>query len=56
LATRLALYENGFNIYINSGKGFRKATVASLCKLDEFELVDMEHKISCNPDAVPLRD
>ena len=56
LATRLALYENSFNIYINSGEGYRKATVASLSKLDEFELVDMEHKISCNPDAAPLRD
>ncbi len=56
LATRLALYENDFNIYINSGEGFRKATVASSSKLDEFELVDMEHKISCNPNVVPLRD
>ncbi len=56
LATRLALYENGFNLYINSGEGFRKATVASLSKLQEFELVDMQHKISCNPNAVPLRD
>ena len=56
LATRLALYENDFNIYINSGEGFRKATVASISKLEEFELVDMEHKISCNPNAVPLRD
>jgi len=56
LATRLALYENGFNIYINSGKNFRKATVASLKSLDELELVDMKHKISCNPTAQPLRD
>ena len=56
LATRLALYENGFNIYINSGEGFRKATLASNSKLQGFELVDMEHKISCNPNAVPLRD
>ena len=56
LATRLALYENGFNIYINSGEGFRDATVASLCELNEFLEVDMKHKISCNPDAKPLRD
>ena len=56
LATRLALYENGFNIYLNSGEGFRKATVASPLKLEEFELVDMEHKISCNPNALSLRD
>ena len=50
LATRLALYENGFNIYINSGEDFRDATIASLSKLSEFKEVDMEHKISCNPD------
>lgn len=56
LATRLALYENGFNIYTNSGKGFRVATVASPDKLSEFEGVDMEHKISCNPKAKSLRD
>lgn len=56
LATRLALYENGFSIYINRGDGFRSATVASLCALEGFEKVDMEHKIKCNPDAVPLRD
>ena len=56
LATRLALYENDFNIYINSGEGFRKATVASASELSEFELVSMEHKISCNPNVVSLRD
>jgi len=56
LATRLALWENGFKIYVNSGEGFRKATVASTLVLEEFEKVDMKHKISCNPDARPLRD
>ena len=56
LATRLALYENGFKLYINSGEGFRKATVASFKELDTFEFVDMEHKIKCNPAAQPLRD
>ena len=56
LATRLALYENGFNIYINSGEDFRTATVASPSELEEFELVDMEHKIACNPHAKSLRD
>jgi len=56
LPTRLALYENGYNLYINSGEDFRNATVASLVKLDEFELVNMKHKISCNPDTKPLRD
>jgi len=56
LSTRLALYENGFNIYINSGEGYRNATVASLMKIDGFEGVDMAHKIRCNPNAKPLRD
>ena len=56
LATRLALYENGFNIYINSGKDFRNATVACVDKLNEFELVDIKHKISCNPHTKPLMD
>jgi len=56
LATRLALYENGFKIYLNEGKGFRKATLATLGELEGFTKVDMQHKISCNPNAVSLRD
>jgi tRNA U34 5-methylaminomethyl-2-thiouridine-forming methyltransferase MnmC len=56
LATRLALFENGFSIYRNSGEGFRDASVASLSKLSEFTTIDMKHKISCNPLAEPLRD
>ncbi len=56
LATRLALYENGFNIYLNQGEGYRTATVASGRELKDFEKVDMEHKIVCNPDATSLRD
>ena len=56
LSTRLALHENGFHLYINSGEGFRTATVASLSKLDAFESIDIEHKILCNPDVKSLRD
>ena len=56
LKTRLALYENGFNLYLNKGEDFRTATVASKTKLDKFELVDMPHKISCNSDVQSLRD
>jgi len=56
LKTRLALYENGFNIYLNTGEDFRSATVASKSELDKFELVDMKHKISCNPNIKPLHD
>ncbi|MDD2906319.1 MAG: MnmC family methyltransferase [Sulfurimonas sp.] len=56
LPTRLALYENGFHIYLNSGEGYRNATIASPAKIEGFEIVDMEHKIACNPDAKSLRD
>ncbi len=56
LATRLALYENGFNIYLNIGDDYRDATVASPSELAAFKEVDMPHKISCNPNAEPLRD
>ena len=56
LKTRLALYENGFKLYINKGKDFRNATLASMSKLEGYEEVDMEHKIKCNPDAKSLSD
>jgi len=36
LKTRLALYENGFNVYLNKGENFRNATLASLTQLDPF--------------------
>lgn len=56
LSTRLALYENGFTVYLNRGEGYRNATIASRRDLEGFERVDMEHKIACNPDAKPLKD
>jgi len=56
LKTRLALYRNDFKIYLNEGEGYRKATVASKMALSKFEKVDMEHKILCNPNVMPLRD
>jgi tRNA U34 5-methylaminomethyl-2-thiouridine-forming methyltransferase MnmC len=56
LPTRLALYENGFNIYLYSAENARKSTLASLSLLDDLEVVDMEHKIKCNPHAKSLRD
>ena len=56
LATRLALDENDFFIYINSGKDYRDATLASPSKLDGLKEVDMQHKIRCNPNAMSLRD
>lgn len=57
LKTRLALYRNGLNVFLNEGEGYRNATVASRReKLDGYAPVDMEHKIVCNPGVEPLRD
>ena len=54
--TRMALYENGFNIYLNTGEGYRDATIASQTQLLNVVSVDMQHKISCNPHMLSLRD
>ena len=56
LAIRLALWENDFIVYVNKEDGIRDATIASQKKLENFKEVDMKHKISCNPEAKPLRD
>lgn len=56
LATRLALYENGLNVYLNRGEGYRNATIASKREFVEYEKVDMAHKITCNPNAKSLSD
>ena len=53
---RLALYENGFHVYLNEGEGYRTATLASLTKLPNATEVDMEHKIACNAGVKSLRD
>jgi hypothetical protein len=56
LATRMALYENGFKVYLNRGEGYRNATIASRRTLEGHEKVDMEHKIGCNPNTRSLKD
>ncbi|MFZ5373928.1 MAG: tRNA (5-methylaminomethyl-2-thiouridine)(34)-methyltransferase MnmD [Campylobacterota bacterium] len=56
LSTRLALHENGLNVYLNRGEGFRNATIASRRELQGYAKVDMAHKIACNPDARSLSD
>ncbi|MDP2079147.1 MAG: MnmC family methyltransferase [Sulfuricurvum sp.] len=56
LPIRMALYENGFNVYLNTGEGHRSATVASKRLLGEYEKIDVEHKMKCNPDVRSLRD
>lgn len=56
LPIRMALYENGFNVYLNTGEGYRSATVASVRLLSDFEKIDVEHKMKCNPDTRSLAD
>ena len=56
LRTRIALYENDFNLYLNEGEDYRTATIASQKELQEFKKVDIEHKISCNKGICSLRD
>ncbi len=56
LRTRIALYENGFSVYLNTGKDFRGATIAAFRKLEHFEGVDVAHKMRCNLDVKSLRD
>ncbi len=56
LAIRLALWENNFFIYLNKGKGYRTATLASVSSLEGLKEVDMKHKIFCNPKVKALRD
>lgn len=56
LAIRMGLHENGFNVYLNTGEGYRSATVASMRLLCEFEKIDVEHKMKCNPATTSLRD
>ncbi|ABB45207.1 Protein of unknown function DUF752 [Sulfurimonas denitrificans DSM 1251] len=56
LPIRVALWESGFYVFLNSGEGFRDATVASQSKLDIYSVVDVEHKMRCNPHVTSLRD
>lgn len=55
-STRMALYENDFDIYLNSGEGFRNATIASRRHLERFQKIDMDHKIATNPGKESLKD
>lgn len=56
LAIRMGLHENGFNVYLNAGEGYRNATVASARLLCEFEKIDVEHKSKCNPGIKAISD
>jgi len=56
LPTRIALYENGLNVYLHKGEGFRSSTLASKSILNEYDTVDVEHKMACNPRIRALHD
>lgn len=56
LPIRIALHVNGFQVYLYHPKGCRSSTLATLGKLDDYELVDVEHKMKCNPEVTALSD
>lgn len=56
LQIRLALFQNGFNIYLSTGDKVRDFTIASKGDVEGVEAIDMLHKISINPDVRALRD
>ncbi|MBN2825900.1 MAG: hypothetical protein JXQ76_11285 [Campylobacterales bacterium] len=56
IATRLALFENGFHIYLYEDERVRNATIASLSQLKGIKPVDMAHKIATNPHAKAISD
>ena len=55
-ATRMGLYENGFNIYSYKAPNIRSSLIASPRYIKELEQIDMELKIQRNPDAKSLKD
>jgi len=56
LPTRIALHENGLKVYLQKGEGFRPSTLASKSLLENYEQVDVEHKMACNPAVTSLKD
>lgn len=56
LPTRMAMHENGLQVFLNQGEGFRSSTLASKSFLKGYEKVDVEHKMRCNPQVGSLKD
>ena len=56
LKIRLALYENGFTIYLLKQKYTRDSTLASKSLPLNANYIDMPHKITCNPHVVSIKD
>ncbi|MDM5272288.1 MnmC family methyltransferase [Sulfurovum sp. zt1-1] len=56
IATRMGLYENGFEIFIYYGEEARRSTIASPQMIEGLEYVDMELKKQRNKDARSISD
>ena len=54
--TRLALYENGFEVYMLEQAHVRNSTLASKGLKIAAKKVDMPHKIACNKDVKSIKD
>ena len=54
--TRLALYENGFSVYLLKQQLVRDSTLASKALDIAAQKVDMPHKIACNRDVKSIKD
>lgn len=55
-SVRKALFDNGFYVYVAQEEGARNFTLATRKAYVEYTLVDMPHKIACNPDKKALYD
>jgi len=55
-ATRMGLYENGFELHYYDAPNTRRSLIASPKKIESLEWIDMELKKVRNPDARSLRD
>ena len=56
IATRMGLYENGFEIFLYYGEDARRSTIASPQMIEGLEYIDMELKKQRNKDARSLKD
>jgi len=55
-ATRMGLYENGFELHYFDAPNTRRSLIASPRKIETLEWIDMELKKQRNPDGKSLRD
>ncbi len=55
-ATRMGLYENGFELHYYDAPNTRRSLIASPKKIESLEWIDMELKKQRNPHAESLRD